>query len=160
MTVAKTALAASVILATLGLAGCQTTEERVYYSDVPSSTVSTTVVYDDGPRVYRPPTVYVDQPPYYVGRPVYWDRPVHRRPPVYGGPTPDPRWQPRRPPQGPLPGDPGGLRPAPRGRDVPTAPRWQEPGRPRAGFEPGNSGDPRPPRTHGTRPNPYLTPER
>lgn len=159
MTVAKTALAASVILATLGLAGCQTTEERVYYSEVPSPVVSTTVVYDEPTRVYRPPAVYVDRP-YYVGRPGYWDRPVHRRPPVYGGPTPDPRWHPRRPPQGPLPGDPGGLRPPPRWDDPRHAPRVVAPRGGPVGMEPGNSGDPRPPRGNGpTRPR-YIQPER
>lgn len=159
MTVAKTALAASVILATLGLAGCQTTEERVYYSEVPSPAVSTTVVYDEPPRVYRPPAVYVDTPPYYVGRPGYyddrpsrWDRPGYRRPPVYGGPTPDPRWQPRRPPQGHLPGDPGGLRPSPRGGDTPVRPRWDDTRRSQPGFEPGDPGYSRPPRGPGVPP--------
>jgi hypothetical protein len=109
--------------------------------------VSTTVVYDETPRVYRPPAVYVDRP-YYVGRPGYWDRPGHRRPPVYGGPTPDPRWQPRLT----LPNDPGGLRPPPRGGDTPVGPRWDDARRSRPGFEPGNPGYSRPPRGPGVPP--------
>ncbi|WP_333826198.1 hypothetical protein [Pinisolibacter sp.] len=84
MIAAKTALSATVILATLGLAGCQTTEERVYYSSA-SPVVSSTYVYDEGRYVHRrPPPVYVAPPPRHI-------RPLAHPPRYYGRPTPDPR---------------------------------------------------------------------
>ena len=84
MTAVKTALSASVILATLGLAGCQTTEERVYYSAAPP-VERTTYVYDEGAYVRRrpPPVVVMPSPP------PYW-RPID---PPYR------RWQPIEPPR-------------------------------------------------------------
>lgn len=96
----KTALTATVILASAGLAGCQTTEERVYYSS-PAPT-STTYVYQDEPVVYRrPPTVYVAPSVRYARpAPVYYGRPpIHHVRPMppprvvapprhYGGPRP------------------------------------------------------------------------
>ncbi len=100
MSVAKTALAASVILATLGLAGCQTTEEGPYYSS--RSTVSSRVYYDDTPRWQPPPRVVVAPPT----RVYYDDTPRWQPPPrVIAAPPPrvyydtTPRWQPQRPPQ-------------------------------------------------------------
>ena len=107
----KTALAASVILATLGLAGCQTTEERVYYSS-PAPVARTTYVYDEGPVVYRrPAAVYVAPPPVRYVRPmpppVRYVQPMPRHhvvapPRYYGAPrpyygTPRPSYGPRRP---------------------------------------------------------------
>ena len=90
----KTALSVSVILASAGLAGCQTTEERVYYSSAPVAT-SATYVYEDGPYVRRPPVVVGYEPPVrYVRPPMhpprYWGGPDPRRH-YYGGPVPDPR---------------------------------------------------------------------
>ena len=72
----RSALTASVILATLGLAGCQTTEERVYYSAAPAPE-ATTYVYDDVSYVPRrpPPVVVMPSPPRYW-RPI---DPPHRR---------------------------------------------------------------------------------
>ena len=92
MIAAKTALSAAVILAALGLAGCQTTEERVYYSSA-SPVVSTTYVYDEGRYVYRrPPPIVVGPPPRHYRPPAY--QPPHVRPPAPPphyrvGPTPD-----------------------------------------------------------------------
>lgn len=106
MNTAKTALAASMILATLGLAGCQTTEERVYYPAA-APVHTTTVIVDDGPRWRAPPpppiwvqprpVVVVQPPPYYRPGPVirpypgrsHLDRPmpsprVHAVPPHPG----------------------------------------------------------------------------
>ncbi len=102
MSVSRTLLAAAALLGTLGLAGCQTTEESVYYSSAP--TVRETIVYSDGPRwrYSRPPVVYVRPPPRY-----------------YGGPTPlpprhPPRWtDPRRPPVMTSPGNPRQVQPRP-----------------------------------------------
>ncbi len=92
MTPVKTALAASVILSSLGLAGCQTTEERVYYS-APAA-VRTTYVYTESPYVYRrPAAVYVAPTPRYVRPPVRYVRPVAYPPRYYGGTTPYPRAQ-------------------------------------------------------------------
>lgn len=130
MSVVKTALAASAILATLGLAGCQTTEERVYYSDV-RQPPRTTVIYDDGPRwVAPPPRVYVQPRPIIIERPDYRHR--HWPPPQrWGGPTPDPdqRW--------------GGPTPDPRQR-------WRDPPRVREGSMPGwQGGGGRPGRDRG-----------
>lgn len=118
MSILKTTLAISAVLATVGLAGCQTTEERVYYSGAPVYTDPVVVVQT--PR-YRPPPVYVvgPRPRHIVGRPIwresaprwseppggrYHPRPVYREPPA-GGPR-QPRWQ-------------GGPEPAPRGMRPP-----------------------------------------
>jgi hypothetical protein len=109
MSVLKSALVVSVLLTTAGLAGCQTTEEQVYYAGTPR--VSTTVIYDDGPRWRPPPVVYVEPPIRRV-------RPIYR-----GGPEPAPyppphlrRMQPRErggPEPAPYP-PPHLQRPAPR----------------------------------------------
>ena len=130
MSVVKTALVASAILATLGLAGCQTTEDRVYYGGV-RQPPRTTVIYDDGPRwVAPPPRVYVRSAPIIIDRPDYRQRhwpPPHR----WGGPTPDPndRWggptpDPRHRWGGPTPDPRQRWRDPPRGRDG-SVPGWQ-----------------------------------
>lgn len=94
MITAKTALAASMILAMPGLAGCQTTEERVYYSSAPAP-VATAWVYEDGPRWREPPPrIWRDAPPAVWGGP----EPIHRHHP--------PRWEPPHRP--PIARDPGG----------------------------------------------------
>lgn len=96
----KTALTATVILASAGLAGCQTTEERTtYYSSAPAP-VSSTYVYDDEPVAYRrsasvyiaPSVGYVrPSPVHYVRPPVHYGRPpVHHVRPV----TPPPHMVP------------------------------------------------------------------
>lgn len=77
----KSVLAASVILGTLGLAGCQTTEESTYYSSGVSYRPRT-VYYDETPR-WRPappPRVIVAPPP-----PVYYGDYRPRPPRVYDG---------------------------------------------------------------------------
>lgn len=96
----KAVAAASVVLATVGLAGCQTTEERVYYT--PAPTMRSTVVVEEGGyyrpyRPYRPgPTVVVEQPP-----PRYYGPPPHhyRPPPPHRNwePPPHRRWEPPPP---------------------------------------------------------------
>lgn len=121
MSVLKTVLASSVVLSTLALAGCQTTsEEQVYYASGPT-TYRETVVVAPGPYYaprpyYRPPVYVAEPPPRYYNGPTRWE-PPHRRPPtvtspgnpgrwdhprprgdVTNGPTPDPRYRPRREP--------------------------------------------------------------
>ncbi|MDK9697292.1 MAG: hypothetical protein OEL76_12965 [Siculibacillus sp.] len=90
----KSALTVTVILASAGLAGCQTTEERVHYSAVPTS--PTYIYEDEEPVVYqRPATVYVAPPVHYARpAPVRYVRPPvqHVRPPMHDyRPAPPPR---------------------------------------------------------------------
>lgn len=130
MSITKTALAASMILASLGLAGCQTTEERVYYTEPAPVRTTTTYVYEDGPRWRPAPRIYV-QP-----RPIYDDGPRWRhRPRDWGGPEPAPYPPPRmrdhRPREAggpePAPYPPPHLRPGVSGpRNPPPVRRWQQ----------------------------------
>ena len=104
----KAVAAASVVLATVGLAGCQTTEERVYYT--PAPTMHSTVVVEEG-GYYRPYRPYRPAPPIVVERPpprgYYAPPPHHYRPPP---PAPPPRWRPpsNQPWEPPLPRVPHG----------------------------------------------------
>lgn len=110
MSATKTVLAASAVLTTLGLAGCQTTEERVYYPGAP--------VYDEtvvvAPRAYPPPpprVVVVRPPPrYVVGGPIVVEPPAGPRPPRERYHPRPPR---REPPAGGQPRWQGGPEPAP-----------------------------------------------
>ena len=103
----KPALAAAAVLATLGLAGCQTTEERVYYTSAPAPVASTTTVYVQGQPRYRPQPIYVVQPR-----------------PVVVGVTPVRRWEhPRRGEE------PGGWRTREGQHRITPLPRGEEPHR-------------------------------
>lgn len=116
MTLLKTTLVGAALLTTLGLAGCQTTEERVYYEGGPRPVVvDQTVVYGSPSYRYRrpPPPIYVTPPPRYYGGPTRWEPP--RR---WDGPSRPPRYEPGGPgvgrPQvrpGPYMGGPTRYRP-------------------------------------------------
>jgi hypothetical protein len=84
MTTARTALALLTVLGTAALAGCQTTEEDVYWG-------SETTVYRSGYPAPRSRTVWVDDDPVIYGAPRYRDgyyRPAP--PPRYARPAPPP----------------------------------------------------------------------
>jgi hypothetical protein len=101
MKILSITLLVSTVLGSIGLAGCQTTEEDYYYSGQPRRVVSTEE------------TVYVRRPQWggddYRPAPVYRERWSEQRQPRYQ----EPRYQPQPPRHQPAPPPPPRYQPAP-----------------------------------------------
>lgn len=119
MNILSTTLLVSTVLGSIGLAGCQTTEEDYYYGQQPRRVV--TEPWDTDETVYvRRPQRWGNDYGYDRPAPVYRQQQPRYQPPP---PPPQPRYQP--PPPQSAPARPEGIHRPPQGD--PNIPNWDDP---------------------------------